>query len=105
MQQTNLSPVQSANLNMLTLIAEYAKSNKADACSRFGIDLTQAEFLATLSNEQIKIRAIHLGDVSLFLPRHDLVQILSWPSPLAETLLMAHPARPIHLLGTNATPK
>jgi hypothetical protein len=92
MEHIELSHVQIANLNMLALLSEYAARDQAAACSRFGLDLKQAEFLSTLSYTQILNLAVHL-DECLFLPRHNLIQILSWPPEMATAMLMAHRAQ------------
>ncbi len=93
MGKLELSQVQIANLNMLILIAECAKHDNATACSRFGLDADQAEFLASLALQDILSLVTHLGDECLFPPRADLVQVLAWPPQLAGALLMVHPAQ------------
>lgn len=94
MGRLELSHVQIANLNMLLLIAECVKRDHAIACSRFGLDADQAEFLATLAYQDILVLVTHLGDECLFPPRTDLIQILSWPPQLANAMLLAHPPQP-----------
>ncbi|MCL1961966.1 MAG: hypothetical protein FWG56_09395 [Desulfovibrionaceae bacterium] len=94
MENLELSHVQIANLNMLILVAECAKQNNAIACSRFGLDAKQTEFLASLAFQEMLTRIAHLGDECLFPPRSDLTQVLTWPPPLASALLMVHPPAP-----------
>lgn len=94
MGRLELSHVQIANLNMLLLIAECVKRDQAVACSRFGLDADQAEFLSTLAYQEILVLVTHLGDECLFPPRTDLIQVLSWPPQLAAAMLLAHPALP-----------
>jgi len=85
-----LSQVQIANLNMLILVAECAKQDSATACSRFGLDAEQAEYVASLTYQDMLTLVAHLGDECLFLPRSNLVQVLAWPPQLAGALLMVH---------------
>lgn len=94
MGQLELSHVQIANLNMLILLAECVKRDTAIACSRFGLDADQAEFLASLAFQDILTLVAHLGDECLFPPRIDLIQVLSWPPQLASAMLLAHPPQP-----------
>jgi hypothetical protein len=94
MGRLELSHVQIANLNMLLLIAECVRRDHTIACSRFGLDADQAEFLSTLSYQEILTLVAHLGDECLFPPRTDLIQVLSWPPQLAGALLLAHPPQP-----------
>jgi len=91
MGRLELSHVQIANLNMLLLIAECVKRDRTIACSRFGLDADQAEFLTTLAYQEILVLVTHLGDECLFPPRTDLIQVLSWPPQLANAMLLAHP--------------
>jgi len=94
MGRLELSHVQIANLNMLILIAECVKRDAAIACSRFGLDADQAEFLSSLAFQEILMLVAHLGDECLFPPRTDLIQVLSWPPQLASAMLLAHPPQP-----------
>lgn len=94
MSRHELSHVQIANLNMLILIAECVKRDTAIACSRFGLDAEQAEFLSSLAIQEILALVAHLGDECLFPPRTDLIQVLSWPPQLAGAMLLAHPPQP-----------
>ena len=94
MGRLELSQVQVANLNMLILIAECVKRDSSIACSRFGLDADQAEYLATLAFQEILTLVAHLGDECLFPPRTDLIQVLAWPPQLAGAMLMVHPTQP-----------
>jgi hypothetical protein len=98
-----LSQVQIANLNMLTLIAECARGDSAGACSQFGLNAEQAEFVASLALQDLLMLVAHLGDECLFPPRSDLIQILAWPPQLAGALLMVHPP-PKHAAQAGAPP-
>lgn len=82
----NLSDIQSANLNLMAIISEHAKSDRAAVCCQFGIEAKQAEFLAQLPLSRMMVYVSHI-DESLFKPRVDFVQLFDWQPQLAGIYL------------------
>ncbi len=103
MSELEFSQVQTANLSMLIMVAEHVKQDRTIACSRFGLDPAQAEFITSLTFSNIVALVMHLGDECLFPPRADLIQVLTWPSQISNTLLLVHPHQPDRHLGAGGS--
>ncbi len=72
MSELEFSQVQTANLSMLIMVAEHVKQDRTIACSRFGLDPAQAEFITSLTFSNIVALVMHLGDECLFPPPRGL---------------------------------
>ena len=93
MSHVQLSDVQYINLSLLTAIKISTLHDKVGACCKFGLDAAQAEYLASLSADQIWAIVANVGPASLFPPRHDLLKLLQTPLPLAGPLAAVRKAR------------
>lgn len=86
MNEARLSDVQLANLTMMLTIRDGIVHDRASACCRFGLDSTQADRLGAMSIQQVMAVVANTGDVTLFPPRSDLVELLDTPLPLMRPL-------------------
>ncbi|MCL2590903.1 MAG: flagellar transcriptional regulator FlhD [Betaproteobacteria bacterium] len=85
MKLKELSEIQTANLNLLLLVSEHARTDRAITCCLFGIDIRQAEFFAQLTFNRILTLVCHI-DECLFRPRVDITQLFTCPPQLAGTI-------------------
>ena len=86
MSHVQLSDVQYVNLNVLTAIRLSMQHDRVAACCRFALDGAQADLIGKLNTEQIWAIVANVGHASLFPPRHDLINLLQTPLPLAGPL-------------------
>lgn len=91
MSSVQFSEVQLFNLSALITIRDSVQHDLIAACCRFGLSADQARFISTLSIDQILVTVINVGQESLFIPRQDLVSLLTLPSPLAGPIASVHP--------------
>jgi hypothetical protein len=89
-----LSEVQLANLNMLVMIRDFIKRDALAACCCFGLSQDLVQFVTALSSPQLFSIVVNIGNECLFLPRQDLVRLLSLPLPLLAPMFAVHPPRP-----------
>lgn len=93
MCDVKMSDVQHANLTMMLTIRDSLLRDPIGTASRFGLDADQSNQFTTIGIHQIMAIAANVGDVALFVPRRDLVHLLSLPLPVARTLAVVQPAR------------
>lgn len=93
MTNVPLSDVQYINLNALTAIKIGILQDRVATCCRFALNAAQADFLASLSVEQIWAIVANVGPATLFPPRQDLLRLLQTPLPLAGPLAAAQTAK------------
>ena len=91
MTHVKLTDVEWINLNVLVVIHAGLQNDRASTCSKFGLDVEQANYLQGLSLDDLWSLAIHIGDTTLFPPRADLVTLLNTPRPLAGPLALVRP--------------
>lgn len=91
MSKLELSEVQLLNLSALFTIRDCIQHDVITACCKFGLSAEQAHFIRMLSIDQILVIAVNVGQECLFLPRKDLVSLLSLPTPLTGPIMSAHP--------------
>ena len=94
MSHVKLTDVEWINLNVLVVIHSGLQNDRAATCSKFALDVEQADYLRYLSLDDLWSLAIHVGDTTLFPPRADLVTLLSTPRPLAGPLALVRPPTP-----------
>ena len=95
MGHVTLTDAEWINLNVLIVIRTGLQSDLAATCCRYGLTTEQANYLLSLSLDDLWSVVIHVGDTSLFPPRADLVTLLRAPRPLAGPLALVHPPAPI----------
>ena len=88
------SDVESTNLHMLNIIRLSIQTDRVGACARFSLSAALADRLRSLTQEQLWAFVVHVGQTTLFPPRHDLLALLDAPMPLVGTLAAAHTPRP-----------
>lgn len=93
MSDVYLSEVQLLNLSALFTIRDSVQHDLIAACCKFGLSADQARFISTLSINQILVIAVHVGQECLFMPRQDLVSLLTLPAPLAGPITSVHPPK------------
>jgi hypothetical protein len=86
MSQLQLTDVQATNLNMLFAIRLGIERDRVTTCSKFAITAALADHLQSLDHQQLWSIVAHVGQASLFPPRHDLLALLQAPAPLAGPL-------------------
>ncbi len=94
MNHVKLTDVEWINLNVLVVIHAGLQNDWASTCSKFALDAEQANYLKSLSLDDLWSLAIHIGNTTLFPPRADLVTLLSTPRPLVGPLALVRPAAP-----------
>jgi hypothetical protein len=90
LQQTD---VMSTNLHMLIAIRLGLERDLVGASCRFALDATLADRLCTMGQEQLWALVTHVGQNTLFPPRHDLFALLHWPTELAGAIAAVHAPR------------
>ncbi|WP_158592156.1 flagellar transcriptional regulator FlhD [Noviherbaspirillum sedimenti] len=91
MGNMQFSDVQIINLSLLITVRDSIKQDRIAACCKFGLCEAQARLLESLSIDQILILVANLGHECLFLPRQDMVSLLTLPLPLAGAVMAVHP--------------
>lgn len=91
MSNVQLSEVQLLNLSALFTIRDSVQHDLIAACCKFGLSADQARFISALSINQILVIVVNIGQECLFLPRQDLVPLLTLPAPLAGAFTSVHP--------------
>ncbi|MDE1543974.1 hypothetical protein PTW32_00980 [Dechloromonas agitata] len=95
MSHVTLSDVEWINLNVLAVIRAGLQHDRASTCCKFALDAAQADYLTSLSLDELWSLVFHVGDTTLFPPREDLVTLLSAPRPLAGPMALVHPPAPM----------
>ena len=106
MNSIQFTDVQLTNLYLLQAIRLGIAQDRVSTCCKFGLDAAQAEYLATMSQEEVWSFVAHVGQSTLFPPRQDLLALLKAPAPLQASLAAVHTPRPRHpapLLPASAT--
>jgi hypothetical protein len=96
LQQTD---VMATNMHMLSAIRLGLEQDRVGASCRFALDAALADHLRTLGHEQLCALVTHVGQITLFPPRQDLLALLRVPTPLTGPLAAVHtplPAWPAH---------
>ncbi len=78
------------NLHLLSAIRLGLEQDRVGTSCRFGLDSALADHLCTLGHEQLRLLVTHVGQITLFPPRHDLLALLRAPTALAGTLAVVH---------------
>ncbi len=86
MSHVHLSDVQYINLSVLTAIKIGIQQDKVATCCKFALNAAQADLLGNLRTDQIWAIVANIGATTLFPPRHDLLDLLQIPLPLAGPL-------------------
>jgi hypothetical protein len=86
--EQKLTELQTFNLNLLLMLAEYARKDRIVASCLFGLSAEESALLATLTSRRIMTLASHI-DECLFRPRSEFVRLLSLPPPLTGIMSMA----------------
>lgn len=92
MNTIQLSDVQLVNLSMLLTMRDNIKRDPVSACCKFGLQADQARFFGDLPVEHILAIVANVGQQCLFPPRHDLLELLKLPTPLAGPITSVRPA-------------
>lgn len=100
--QPRVSDVQATNLHMMQVIQLGLERNLMDTCRQYGLHADQASRLRALAPGTLRALAGSVGDISLFVPRHDLVALLDAPMELCATMAAAR--RPMPTLTSAPTP-
>ena len=95
MSYVTLTDAEWINLNVLVIIRAGLQYDMASTCCRYGLTVEQANYLRSLSLDDLWSLVIHVGDTTLFPPRADLVTLLSAPRPLAGPMALVHPPKPL----------
>ena len=93
MTSTSLSALQRFNLGYLQLIRDLALVDKASACLRFGITLSDAELLSNMPGDVVLDRVMQVGQEALFVPREGLDSFLQAPTQLVTLIAASRPLR------------
>ena len=104
MSHVTLTDAEWINLNVLVVIRAGLQHDMASTCCRYGLTTEQANYLRSLSLDDLWSLVIHVGDTTLFPPRADLVTLLSAPRPLAGPMALVHPPNPWKAGGRNRDP-
>ncbi len=99
LQQTD---VMSTNLHMLSAIRLGLERDRVGASCRFALDATLADHLCTLGQEQLWALVTHMGQNTLFPPRHDLLALLQMPTALTGPIAAVHSLRSVRQAGHGA---
>ena len=97
MSHMTLTDMEWINLNTLTVIRAGLQHDQASTCGKFALDAAQADYLKGLSLDDLYSLVIHVGDITLFPPRADLVILLSTPRPLAGPLALVRQPKPMDI--------
>ena len=89
MSHVTLTDVEWINLNALAVIRAGLQHDPSSTCSKYALDVEQAEYLRQLSLDDLWSLVIHVGETTLFPPRADLVRLLSAPRALAGPMALA----------------
>jgi hypothetical protein len=95
MSHATLTDAEWINLNVLVVIRAGLQYDLASTCCRYGLNTEQANYLRSLSLDDLLSLVIHVCDTTLFPPRTDLVTLLSAPRALAGPMALVHPPRPM----------
>lgn len=90
MKPLHQTDVIATNLHLLSAIRLGLEQDRVGTSCRFGLDSALADHLQTLGHEQLCQLVTHVGQVTLFPPRHDLLALLRAPTALAGTLAAVH---------------
>ena len=71
MSHVTLTDAEWINLNVLVVIRAGLQHDMASTCCRYGLDTEQANYLRSLSLDDLWSLVIHVGDTTLFPPRAD----------------------------------
>jgi hypothetical protein len=96
LQQTD---VMSTNLHMLSAIRLGLERDRVGASCRFALEATLADHLCTLGQEQLWALVTHMGQNTLFPPRHDLLALLHLPAALTGPIAAVHSIRSVRQAG------
>ena len=88
-----LSPLQRLNFAQLQLVRDEALVDKASACCRFGISLSDVEAISNMPGDVMLDRVMQLGQEALFVPREGLDRLLQAPAPLLPLVAASRPLR------------
>jgi hypothetical protein len=99
LQQTD---VMSTNLHMLSAIRLGLERDRVAASCRFALDAALADRLCALGQDELWALVTHMGQNTLFPPRHDLLALLQVPMPLTGPIAAVHPLRAIRQAGQRA---
>jgi hypothetical protein len=86
-----LSDVQSTNLQLLHAILVGTGRDMVETCRKFNLHAAQAERLRAMNPAEVWNLVHAVGQISLFVPRADLVALIDSPPALAGTLAAARP--------------
>jgi len=81
-----LSDVQATNLRLLYAIRLGAERDMVETCRKFCLSAEQAKRLGALTAEGLWTLVHAVGQVSLFIPRSDLIELMDAHPALAGTL-------------------
>jgi hypothetical protein len=94
MPHLQLTDVESTNLHMLCAIRLGVEQDRVGASSKFALSAALADRLRTLDHDKLWSFVNHVGQITLFPPRQDLLALLEAPVPLAGPLAVVHALRP-----------
>ena len=86
-----LSDVQSTNFQLLHAILVGTERDMVETCRKFNLHAAQAERLRAMNPAEVWNLVHAVGQISLFVPRADLVALIDSPPALAGTLAAARP--------------
>lgn len=90
LQQTD---VIATNLHLLSAIRLGLEQDRVGTSCRFGLDAALADRLRSLGHDELCLLVTHVGQSTLFPPRHDLLSLLRAPTALTGTLAAVHAPR------------
>ncbi|MDR1661725.1 MAG: flagellar transcriptional regulator FlhD [Azoarcus sp.] len=83
-----LTEIQTFNLNLLLMLAEYARKDRLSASCLFGLSAEETTLVAALTSSHILTLASHI-DECLFRPRNEFAHLISQSPQLVSVMSMA----------------
>ena len=93
MTTSRLNDIQTLNMQVLQIIREGLLADREATCHAFQLTMEQAERIGSMTHAELTALATSTRGISLFIPRSNMVELLSAPPGLVALLGSVRPTR------------